>query len=162
MSARVSGGGWLEASAGWDLAVLQVAPQGDGQTPCQSHYADAAHALARTCKAPVEPLRQCAARLQAQPAPGKLDQQGAHSSIAGLADALLDLAVTAGVGSRHQAEAARQLTSVGEVPPAEHLLDEHPGTLGPDGAQADQLRDQRLLALGKLPRALGFDRSDLL
>src|SRR5213593_606955 len=87
--------GGLERGAGRDLAVLDVAPQRDGQAPRQRHDAYAAHALAAAGEAPVEPVAQVAARLQAQPPPGQLHEQGAHALVAGFADALLGLAVAA-------------------------------------------------------------------
>src|SRR6185369_131743 len=83
--------GGLQPSADGDLAGLQVAPQRDGQTSRQGHDADAAHPLPRAGEAPIEPLRQRAAGLQARPAPSQLDQQGAHSAVACFADALLNL-----------------------------------------------------------------------
>ena len=49
-------------------------------------------------------------------------------------DALVDLTVPAGIGSGDQAQAAGQLTPVGKAPPAEQLLDQHPGALRSDGA----------------------------
>ena len=100
--------------------------------------------------------------LQAQPAPGQLHQQRPRSPVARLADALLDLAVTAGVGRGRQSQAAGQLAPVGEAPPAEQLLDQHPGALGPDGAQLGQLRHQRLLAILELLAPRGLQRLDLL
>ena len=53
-----------------------------------------------------------------------------------------------GVGD--QTQAAGQLTPVGKAPPAEQLLDQHPGALRSDGAQPGQLRHQRLLLIGQL------------
>src|SRR5438445_982560 len=91
-----SGGGRLERGPGRDLAVLEVAPQGNSQPSRQCDDAYATHALAATGEAPVEPLAQGAVGLQAQPAPRQLHQQGSRSLVAGLADALLDLAVAAG------------------------------------------------------------------
>src|SRR5215471_12069727 len=157
-----SGAGGLQLSPSRDLTVLQVAPQRDGKTPRQRHDADAAQALAAAGEAAVEPLRQSAPGLQPQPAPGELDQQAAHASIARLADALLELTVAACIGRRHQAQAARELMPVGEGAPAEHFLDEHPGALGADRAQSGELCDQWLLAVDQLLAASGFDGSDLL
>src|SRR5678816_2877269 len=82
----------LEQGSGRDLAVLQIAPQGDRQFPGQGHDAHASHSLATAGEALVEPLGQGALRLQAQPAPSEFDQQRAHSLVAGLADALFGLA----------------------------------------------------------------------
>ncbi len=59
--------GGLQPSADGDLAGLQVAPQRDGQAPRQGHDADAAHPLPPAGEAPIEPLRQRAAGLQAPP-----------------------------------------------------------------------------------------------
>ena len=137
----------FERGAGRDLAVLQVAPQRDRQAPCQGHDAYAPHALAACGEAPVEPLGQLAVGLQAQPAPRELHQQRPRSLVAGLADALLDLAATTVVGRGRQSQAAGQLAPVGEAPPAEQLLDQHPGAFGPNCSQLGQLRYQRLLAV---------------
>src|SRR2546428_357956 len=86
----------------------------------------------------------------------------ARSLVAGLADALLDLAVAAGVGRGRQSQAAGQFTPVGKAPPAEQLLDQHPGALRSDGAQSGQLRHLRLLAVGELLAPRGLQRLDLL
>ena len=75
--------------------MLQVAPQRDGQAPCQGDDTYASHALAACREAPVEPQGQLTVGLQSQPAPRELDQQRPRSLVAGLADALLDLAAAA-------------------------------------------------------------------
>ena len=49
-------------------------------------------------KASVEPLGQALSGCSLQPAPGLLNQQRSRPPVARLADALLDLAVTAGIG----------------------------------------------------------------
>ena len=73
-----------------------------------------------------------------------------------------DLAVAAGVGRGCQPQAAGQFAPVGKAPPAEQLLDQHPGALRSDGAQLHQLRHLRLLASGQLLAPSGLQRLDLL
>src|SRR6476620_12060385 len=67
--------------------------------------------------------------------PCEFDKQGPRSLVAGLADALLDLAGAAVVRGGCQPKAAGQLAPVGEAQPAEQLLDQYPGALGADRAQ---------------------------
>jgi len=78
--------------------MLQVAPQCDHQSSGQCHDAYASHALARGREPLVVPLAHRAVGLVPQPAPGELDQQRSDPLVAGLADALLDLAAAAVVG----------------------------------------------------------------
>jgi len=96
-----SSAGRLEHGSVGDLAALEVAPQCNGKTARQRHDAHTARALALR-EASVVPLAQGAVGLQAQPTPRKFHQQGARSPVAGLADALLGLAVAAGVGRGRQ------------------------------------------------------------
>src|ERR1700675_1002291 len=78
--------GWLECCPERKLTVFQVAPQGDRKTARERDNADASQALARTCKAVIEPLAQLAGRLEAQPAPLEFDHQPSRPFVAGLAD----------------------------------------------------------------------------
>lgn len=75
---RTSGSRRLKRGPGRDLAVLEVAPQCDGQAPRQRHDANPSHALAAARKALVKPPGQEAFGLQGQPAPGQLDQHRAR------------------------------------------------------------------------------------
>lgn len=145
-----SGSRRLKRGPGRDLAVLEVAPQCDGQAPRQRHDADPSHALAPARKALPKPPGQEALGLQGQPAPGQFDQHRARSLGARLADALLDLTASTIVGRRREPQTADQLAPVGETSPAKHFPDQHPGPLVSDRAQSCQLRDQRMLAFGQL------------
>ncbi len=118
-SVNCSGCGGLQVRPCRDLAVLQVAPQRDGQAPGQGYDSHTPHASARSREAPVEPECQLAVGLQAQPTPCLFHQQRSYSPVARLADALLAFDAAARVRRRHQPQAARQLASVGEVPPAD-------------------------------------------
>jgi hypothetical protein len=82
-------------------------------------------------------------------------------AVARLADALLAFDAAARVRRRHQAQAACQLASVGEMAPAKDLIDQNPGPLGPDGPQSHQLVHQRLLALGQFQAVRAFDGQNL-
>lgn len=74
----------------------------------------------------------------------------------------VDLAAAAVIGRGCQTQAAGQLAPVGKAPPAEHLLDQHPSTFGPDRAQLGQLRHLRLRAGLHLKPPLCLERIDLL
>src|SRR4029450_8822789 len=117
-----------------DQPVLQVAPQRNGQTPCERHNADAPQALATTGEASVKPLAQFTLRLVAQPAPSELHHQSTHPAIAGLGNALLGFALAAGVGRGRQPETARPFAPVAKAPPPKQLLRQPPAAAHPDPA----------------------------
>jgi hypothetical protein len=59
-------------------------------------------------------------------ADGRCGNGGSDAAVAGLADAFLALNAPTGMRRRHQAHAARELTSIGELTPAEDLLGQDP------------------------------------
>ena len=100
-------------------AVLQIAPQRNREASCDRDDRDASRPAVRSraLRALVEPLRQRAAGLVAQPVPRHLDQQRAYPPVALLADSLVGLALAAVVGLRHQPDARTDLAPVVELPP---------------------------------------------
>jgi hypothetical protein len=139
--------------------VLEITPQRDCEASCHRDDGNAPCATirSRALRALVEPLRQRAVGLVAQPAPRDLDEQGAHPSIALPADAFVHLALATVVGLRHQSDARTYLTPVAELP-SEQLEREARPAYWPDSLQPLELIDS--LARGRrqtrLPRLLKY------
>src|SRR6266446_3169731 len=94
-SARDAG---AQPGAGRHEAGLEIAPQRDGELAGERDDGDLGDASLAVADALLEPAGERAVRLEAQPEPGELDQDGAGARIAGLADALLATRLAAVVG----------------------------------------------------------------
>src|SRR5215207_11317420 len=105
-------------------ADRHAAPQGDNQLPGHRNQQDPAHPALSGAHTLVEPARQSAARLMAQPQPGQLDRGAPRPRVARLGYALVapDPATLPWTGRK--AEIAAHLTPVAEVA-EEHLVAQH-------------------------------------
>src|SRR5215216_6747720 len=96
-------------------ANRHIAPQGDDQLPGHRDQHNPAHPALAGAHTVMEPARQGAARLMAQPQPGQLDRGAPRPRVARLGDALVasDSAALPWTGS--EAEVAAHLAPVAEV-----------------------------------------------
>jgi len=95
---------------------LHVAPERDQKPPCHCHDSDPTRAALQCTDTLAEPCGERAARLVAQPQPGKLDQAGACPRVPRPAYASIAVYPTALVGHRCDADVTGELATVGERP----------------------------------------------
>src|SRR4051794_23889247 len=133
---------------------FQVVPERDQELARQGHDSHPPRPARPGAIPLLEPEAQSTLRLVTQPRPGNLDRHGSQARDALFADPLVAVErLAASPRQRHQACQGSDLTTVAELTPAEELLDEHPGTDLPDGAQQHQLLDhahRRTLSLRHL------------
>ena len=100
-------------------AVFEIAPQRNGEASCDCDDRNAACAAVwpSALRAPVEPLRQRAVGLVAQPVPRDFDQQRAYPPVALFADALIGMALAAVVRLGYQTDTRPDFTAIAELPP---------------------------------------------
>ena len=92
---RLSADGSLHPCSGRQNSRFHVTPQIDHQSSGHGHDADSPDPRPTAAKSLLIPLTQLALGLISQPTPCNLDRHGAHSTVAGAADALIARAVTA-------------------------------------------------------------------
>src|SRR5207249_4344963 len=96
---------------------------------------DLAQPLTAVAEATFVPLRQCALRLEAKPAPGDLDRHRAHVAIAGVTHPLLAFGLPALEGRWCEPRQATDLLAIAKLAPAEELHPVQPRAVDPDSAQ---------------------------
>src|SRR4029453_11851982 len=102
--------------------LFEVAPQCNRQPPGERHDADAPRAFARASEALVKPLAQITVRLIAQPTPREFHHQPSRAFVASFANALLDPAITAGIGRGCKPQAACHFAPITHMPPAKQFF----------------------------------------
>src|SRR3954468_5900487 len=127
----------LQHGALWHNPDRHVAPQRDNQLAGHRNQHNPAHPALAGAHPLVEPAREGAARLVAQPQPGQLDRGAPRSRVARLGNALVAPDCAALPWTRSEAEVATHLTPVAEVA-EEHFIAQHRGKREPDAAQLRQ------------------------
>src|SRR3954465_4573280 len=113
--------------------TLDVSPERDQELSCQCDDHDLAQAATRAAQAIVEPARERAAGLVAQPHPGEFNERRAEPPVAVLADPLLALRAAAAVGRPGQPRVGAERAGVAE-PAYEGLVNQHGRGLHTDAA----------------------------
>src|SRR4051794_32069044 len=144
--------GWLQLHPLRHGPVLEVSPERDQELSRQGHDHDLAQAPARAAQAVVEPARERATGLVAQPHPGELNEGRAKAPVAVLADPLLAVRPAAAVGRSSQPGVGAKRAGVAE-PAHEGLVDQHGRSLHADAPQAREVLDHLL----RPPRRLALD-----
>src|SRR4051795_5506594 len=134
----VSWSGWLQLHPLRHGPVLEVSPERDQELSRQGHDHDLAQAAPRAAQAIVEPARERATGLVAQPHPGEFNERRAQPPVAVLADPLLALCPTAAVGRPGQPGVGAKRAGVAE-PAHEGLVDQHGRSLHADAPQAREV-----------------------
>src|SRR4051794_8518100 len=116
-----------------DGPVLNVSPERDQELSRQGHDHDLAQAPPRAAQAVVEPARERAAGLVAQPHPGEFNERRAQPPVAVLANPLLALRAAAAVGRPGQPRVGAERAGVAE-PAYEGLVNQHGRGLYADAA----------------------------
>src|SRR4051794_14208915 len=145
--------GWLQLHPLRHGPVLEVSPERDQELSRQGHDHDLAQAPARAAQAVVEPARERATGLVAQPHPGEFNERRAQPPVAVLADPLLAVRAAAAVGCPGQPRVGAERAGVAE-PAHEGLVDQHGRGLHTDVAHASEPLDHPL----PLPRCLTLNR----
>src|SRR4029453_2097419 len=113
----------LENRALRDQAGGEKAPQRHHQLARQRDDGDALHPFAGARRALTEPAAERAVRLMSQPQPSELDRGMAGTAIAGLADPLLAIGLSAAPRTAAKPEIAADFPAIAEVL-VEHLIDQ--------------------------------------
>src|ERR1700730_19220008 len=112
----------VQHGAGGHHAGFEISPQRHHQLARHRHDGDASYATLDVAAPLVEPAGQFAVGLMFDPQPGEFDGEFAGAVVAGLADALVALAVPAVVGHPDQSEIAADLAPLVEAA-IEHFID---------------------------------------
>src|SRR3954454_17661352 len=144
--------GWLQLHPLLHGPVLEVSPERDQELSRQGHDHDLAQAPARATQAVVEPARERATGLVAQPHPGEFNERRAQPPVAVLADPLLAVRSAAAVGLSSQPGVGAKRAGVAEAA-HEGLVDQHGRGLHTNAAHTGELPDHLL----RLTRRLTFD-----
>src|SRR3954463_15421923 len=144
--------GWLQLHPLRHGTILEVSPERDQQLSRQGDDHDLAQAAPRAAQAIVEPARERATGLVAQPHPGELNERRAQPPVAVLADPLLAVRAAAAVGRPGQPGVGAKRAGVAEAA-HEGLMDQHGRGLHADAPHTGEPLDHLL----RLTRRLTFD-----
>lgn len=140
-----SASGGAELSALRDQAGFHKTPKRNQQFPGQGDDPNLRGARAFPLEPLAIPARQFAAWLIAKPVPGELHQQDSGSVITCLADPLVAIDVSTGIGTGRQAKKRCEMTPAGKAT-RKNLRDKHGGAVRADASQLakpDSLVDAR-------------------
>ena len=154
-----------DARAGGQFAAFGIAPQRDQKLAGERHNHDFAQPAFGPAGALHEPATERALRLEAQPAPGQLHQDAAHTGIAVFAAALFVFHAAALKRRAGHADIARHGAAIAERTTGQHLANQHRCRFDAEANQAGQQLDHALGALRPGDRhhlvALGLDLAQL-